>query len=936
MTHSPQRLQEEADASGRVLMAANFTARPATVERASSLERPAAVASAVAPAPRVPPRSQSIAAAVTNSGGASRSSPSSNGPRGDNMPAAPTATLHRGSDANPRGGKAPALPTSLITVDATLVAPPKVASAVVTVPAQSKGSSAPSAVTATPAAPQNAAARRRARRQNAIARVGGSTVVRVGPTAKDGSVCGRARDDMTDEEGEEEGEVVAVPTTTRSPRLRSVAVASSPLKPAVVTAVTAGPQAVAAHDGAATASAGIKSESSNVGAASPMRSDSLSGTSGDVARAANVVSRRVASPVPYCCRAPVASVTVVDRCAADVRLRCPDVPIPSALSRVVACWVHTLPRPTRKAMHCCRGAAASTRDAHDSAAARTVPASELECASLISFPGAADNTTALGRADQLVDDGYFSRVSGGLTALDGTLAPCIMVDNERATAEPLQRDPAIDVNTNCPSPPLPAPSLIGGLPTRYSVRVVLLTARGGNVGDASVNSQVTSEGDITASLQALVRSDDNLHTGRMSLIGGPCRTDVDGGDPRVTDAPLVAAAIRLAREQATLDLSRCRRWVKVLDVMYHRAVVVGGAAEHVEVVSLLLPLDTAEQAAGVFTRSTRGGHWVDARGSATKASKSRTGATLTADDIAAMKYDELRAALRTAGSIHRNAKKEELIARLIAITQAGADTPNLAVNIPDSVVPVESGSNTNAIGVAVESSDGVARTPEPPSVSLLLAMPPRVVKASMLRLVSLQDLRESAMHGAQNANNDAEGALESALEARLLADTLVELFTRDFAGVIAESLAARCRAVKAETDVLPRATTSEVVVGERISSSAVITAAVSTVPRLRSEIAASMPSRKRSRHGDDDVESARSMAARVSCAWRFFDASAAGYLMKEDLRRIFELCGLFLSTTSVISLLEMADEASDNCCRYVDIRGPADHGGVNTAPTSNT
>ncbi len=204
------------------------------------------------------------------------------------------------------------------------------------------------------------------------------------------------------------------------------------------------------------------------------------------------------------------------------------------------------------------------------------------------------------------------------TALDVVLDVDSVTRVVRATLAPsstsvIDED---DISGSTRAPPLP-----GALPLVYWVDVVVLLGEGSNVTkpdgtkiDSKTGVKSSSEHASTSHSVYLPREMSVLVTtseARISLPGIPFDVTRDGGDPLMEDVCLVRTGIRAAA-RAGIDLSRARRWVRLLAIHSIKADGLdGGEREHVAIT--LLCLDAASTAARVWhTDGLANGAWDDA------------------------------------------------------------------------------------------------------------------------------------------------------------------------------------------------------------------------------------------------------------------------------------------------------------------------------------
>ena len=134
-------------------------------------------------------------------------------------------------------------------------------------------------------------------------------------------------------------------------------------------------------------------------------------------------------------------------------------------------------------------------------------------------------------------------------AVSLTTSVPIVVDNARAYR------PASEPVWGSPSAIVPAYTAGGGrgsVADVYNVRVVAYSVADG-----------------TAPLEERIQFLTSRRSSTPMMLGGYYSHSKDGGDPR-TDQTLVDTAVRCAREMAHVDLSQCTRWLRFMQVEYHR------------------------------------------------------------------------------------------------------------------------------------------------------------------------------------------------------------------------------------------------------------------------------------------------------------------------------------------------------------------------------
>ena len=337
--------------------------------------------------------------------------------------------------------------------------------------------------------------------------------------------------------------------------------------------------------------------------------------------------------------------TSVSRGYTDLLDRYPRMHVPADFTHASFNWVHTL--PLKSSLF---GASGGVPILTSGTAADPLQPSEpllidLEGADL-SAPlpqrGASDIRAVLHSADVNGIDTTADAAAGGgaiigpssLTSLPVANGLEVVVDNDRSTLPPDDRTTAPGLSTFATSI---GSSVPGGLPLKYNVRVLLLSAAAmpttmtsdaetgatvvpceapsvGNKSDSATTARSLISGDslnVLRRVRALVTK--RMPKNELMLLGGPWLAGEDGGDPTVSDVPLVRAGVRHVQRQAGIDLSRCRKWVKLLQAHYHRPKeVIKGVAypEQVEVTVILLCLDPT-LAAKKYAASPDGApHWV--------------------------------------------------------------------------------------------------------------------------------------------------------------------------------------------------------------------------------------------------------------------------------------------------------------------------------------
>ena len=309
----------------------------------------------------------------------------------------------------------------------------------------------------------------------------------------------------------------------------------------------------------------------------------------------------VAPPAPALPSSFTHPVTLVQRGYVDVAARYPALRIPPHFLRAVSCWAHTLP--------------VRVRALGQGGALRLGPsphATELELPSLIALPTtqpplsgggggrAALNFDACAAAAVEVAAAYSAP-----TAIDLHPSVSIVVDAARTyLAAAASTGGGSSDGSNAlalEDDPLSASTISAGrrsaLPSlRFNVRVVLLSTTaataappsgaarglGGNGNPAAQGAIRFPPSTVERSLQLLVMStppgggggggsggEASVPDGGVVLLGGPWSADLDGGNPLVEDSPLVRAAVRHVRAQASLDLSPCTAWAKFMEVHSH-------------------------------------------------------------------------------------------------------------------------------------------------------------------------------------------------------------------------------------------------------------------------------------------------------------------------------------------------------------------------------
>lgn len=389
---------------------------------------------------------------------------------------------------------------------------------------------------------------------------------------------------------------------------------------------------------------------------------------------------------------PRVSLAQAFRCQADIAACYPRLLVPADFTHLHAAWVHTLQG----------GASAGTVSGPGTA--RCIDLLDCSCDSSSAQQHQRRPSTAA-----------LPSISSRDVLSTGPLGelPLIILDDKHAlAADPTPR-------------PLAAPATLirepGCVPVKYSVRLALLT-------DASAAGppDPADRQHLLGRLKCLVTAPGEQ--GRapiMQLPGAAWSRDADGGDPSVEDACLVRTAVRVAAAQLGLDLSPCRRWVKLLELHYHRPLEEDGAggryAEQLDVSVVLTCLDAAaahrvygaagdgrwrevlptrgdaeSKAAGRGAESssvqppvdspgvTPGGGSVPAEARVEPTSDAQSSApreatpvadarSSVAERLAGLRYEDLRAECRAAG-LDAKGRKDDLLRRLTEALAGGPPT----------------------------------------------------------------------------------------------------------------------------------------------------------------------------------------------------------------------------------------------------------------------